>query len=101
MARRKPRRDDTWVVKEDEFHPDPRVAAREADKNARAASLRNLKEEHERLRSRLNESSLTNSLNATESKRGIEQLDGIAAEIRRVQREQAEAEEEASDDGES
>jgi hypothetical protein len=46
MARKTTRRrDDTWVVKEDEFHPDPRVAAAAADDNAKLAAIRSLKEE--------------------------------------------------------
>lgn len=47
ITRRKTRRkrDDTWVVKEDEFHPLPHVAAAAADDNARIAALKNLKEE--------------------------------------------------------
>lgn len=51
MARRKTRkRDDTWVVKEDEFHPDPGVAAKQADRNALEASLKNAKELLDRAR---------------------------------------------------
>jgi hypothetical protein len=49
-ARRKTRRDDTWVVKEDEFHPDPGIAAKEADRNALNAALENAKKELERAR---------------------------------------------------
>jgi hypothetical protein len=99
MARKTTRRrDDTWVVKEDEFHPDPKVAARQADGNARVAAIRSLKEEHERQRSRLNEAGTTNSLSGSETKQGIDRLDAIAAEIRRVEREVREAEEEATVD---
>jgi hypothetical protein len=55
MARRttRRRRDDTWVVKEDEFHPDPRVAARQADRLAMNAALRNNAEDVARVESRL------------------------------------------------
>lgn len=38
-----------WEVKLDEFHPDPRVAARYADQNARIAQARYLNELIERL----------------------------------------------------
>lgn len=47
------RRDDTWVVKEDEFHPNLKVAATEADKLARVAALKNAKEEMARAERRL------------------------------------------------
>jgi hypothetical protein len=47
------RRDDTWVVKEDEFHPDHRVAAAEADKLALDAALKNAKVEMARAERKL------------------------------------------------
>jgi hypothetical protein len=90
------KRDDTWIVKEDEFHPDPRVAAREADKNARASAIRNLKQDHERLVARLNGSATTNAMPGSEVAAGIAELDRIADEIRRVEREAREAEEAAA-----
>lgn len=98
MARKttRRRRDDTWVVKEDEFHPNPTVAAREADKNARVTAIRNLREEHARMVARLNGSATTNSMPGSEVAQAVTELDRIADEIRRVEREAREAEEEAA-----
>lgn len=62
------RRDDTWVVKEDEFHPNMKVAATESDKLARLAARRNAQEEIARAQRRAeNAPDRTSKLNALNS----------------------------------
>ncbi len=39
MRRRTRPQPETWIIQNDEYHPDPRVAAKYADANAREATL--------------------------------------------------------------
>ena len=50
--RRKTKRDDTWVVKLDEFHPNPQTAAKAADRLAKVAALRSTSDEMARVERR-------------------------------------------------
>lgn len=87
------RRDDTWVVKEDEFHPDPRVAAVDADRLAKEAALKNAKIEAQRVERKL----LATDANQAHASGLVQEVGEWHAEIARLE-EEIRASKEGDDD---
>jgi hypothetical protein len=84
MARRtKRRRDDTWIVKEDEYHPNPKVAAVAADENARESALKANRQELDRAEVRRAKATTASETRAAheETKRLKDERDRINKDI--------------------
>ena len=88
MATRKKQPNTDTTIHYDEFHPDPRVAARYADVQASFTAEKHLREDHKRAVVKLD----GGGLNASERAATVRERDRLSREIARVGRERKDIE---------